>query len=113
MVREPKNKAKVLEEAFAGRADQKHHFKLYLVSGAKNSLRAIENLRALCEVYLADRYELEMIDVRKRPQAARRAQIVAAPTLVKELPLPIRRFIGDLSDVDRILWALDLSSTQE
>jgi len=65
-------------------------------------------LRKLCEEYLPDDYDLEVIDIYKDPAAAREEQIIAAPTLVKKLPVPIRKFVGDMSNTQKILFGLDL-----
>ena len=71
-------------------------------------MRAVYNLRKLCEEYLPDDYDLEVIDIYKDPAAAREEQIIAAPTLVKKLPVPIRKFVGDMSNTQKILFGLDL-----
>lgn len=82
--------------------------RLYVTGSSPRSARAIVNVRRLCEDRLPDRYELEVIDISRDPATARREQLVAAPTLVKLLPLPVRRFIGDMSNVDLLLRRLDL-----
>jgi circadian clock protein KaiB len=82
--------------------------RLYVTGLTPRSTRAIANLRALCEEFLAGRHELEVIDLYQQPELAQNAQLIAAPTLVKELPLPVRRLIGDLSDEQRVLVGLDL-----
>ena len=87
----------------------KYIFRLYVSGSSTRSLRAIYNLRKLCEEYLQDDYDLEVIDIYKNPDAARKEQIIAAPTLVKQLPQPLRRFIGDLSNTKKLLLALDIS----
>lgn len=87
----------------------KYIFRLYVSGSSTRSLRAIYNLRKLCEEYLQDDYELEVIDIYKNPDAAREEQIIAAPTLVKQLPQPLRRFIGDLSNTKKLLVGLDVS----
>jgi circadian clock protein KaiB len=71
-------------------------------------LRAIHNLKKLCDEYLADDYDLKVIDIYKNPDAAREEQIIAAPTLVRRLPQPLRRFIGDLSNTKKLLVGLDI-----
>ena len=71
--------------------------------------RAIENVRAICDEHLEGRYDLEVIDVYQQPALAKGEQIVAAPTLIKKFPLPLRRIIGDMSNRDRVLRGLDLS----
>ena len=75
---------------------------LYLTGSAAASARAVVNTRRFCERFLAPNYELQIIDIALQPQRLQQAQIVAAPTLVKTLPLPERRFIGDMSDVERL-----------
>lgn len=86
--------------------------RLYVTGNSHRSLRAVYNLKKLCEEYLPD-YDLEVIDIYKDPGAAREEQIIAAPTLVKKLPRPIRKFVGDLSNTQKILVGLDLYKRQE
>ena len=86
----------------------KYILRLYVTGSTGRSLKAVYNLRKICEEHLPDDYELEVIDIYKDPEAAREAQIVAAPTLVKKLPQPIRRFVGDLSNTQKILVGLDI-----
>jgi circadian clock protein KaiB len=83
--------------------------RLYVTGTTARSTRAITNLRQLCEQHLPDRYELEVVDVYQQPELAAREQLVAVPTLIKRLPLPLRRLVGDLSDRQRVLAGLDLS----
>jgi circadian clock protein KaiB len=83
--------------------------RLYIVGQATSCTLAIAAIKNICETYLKDRYELEVIDLYRQPLMAERDQIIAAPTLVKVLPAPLRRFIGDLSDTERVLVGLDLS----
>jgi circadian clock protein KaiB len=84
--------------------------RLYIAGMTPNSLRAIENLKKICQEHLEGRYELEVIDIYQNPVLAQGEQIIAAPTLIKELPLPLRKFIGDMSQTERILVGLDLRS---
>lgn len=72
-------------------------------------MRAIANIKKICDEYLPGRFELDVIDIYKDPGGGKSDQIIASPTLIKRLPLPLRRFIGDLSDTDRILLGLNLS----
>jgi circadian clock protein KaiB len=72
------------------------------------SIQAIDNLKKICEEQLHGRYTLEVIDISQQPDAVRKAEIIATPTLIKELPKPIRRIIGDLSNKERILVGLNL-----
>ena len=82
--------------------------RLYVTGTTARSTRAVANLRQLCEQHLADRYELEVIDIYQQPELAAREQLVAAPTLIKRMPLPLRRLVGDLSNRRRVLAGLDL-----
>ncbi len=82
--------------------------KLYVTGQTPKSERAIANMRRICEGELEEQYELVIIDVLERPQLAEDEKILATPTLTKELPLPLRRIIGDLSDSDKVLLGLDI-----
>jgi circadian clock protein KaiB len=82
--------------------------RLYVTGTTAHSARAIVNIRKFCEEHLAGRYELKVIDLSQDPALAKGEQIVAAPTLIKKLPLPLRRFIGDMSRTERLLVGLDL-----
>lgn len=82
--------------------------RLYVAGATPKSLAAFDNLKRLCEEHLADQYRIEVIDLLKNPQLAKGDQIVAVPTLVRKLPVPIRKIIGDLSDTERVLVGLDL-----
>jgi len=82
--------------------------KLYVTGTTPQSVRAIENIRHVCDEHLKGRYSLEVIDLYKNPNLAAGEQIIAAPTLVKQLPLPLRRIIGDMSNIDKVLVGLDL-----
>jgi circadian clock protein KaiB len=86
-----------------------YRFCLFVTGTTARSLRAIENARKLCDENLRGRYELEIVDVYEHPEATRDLQIIATPTLVKLSPAPLRRFIGDLADLDRLLAGLDLT----
>ena len=87
--------------------------KLYVTGKTANSERAIANLRRICDKELAGQYELSIIDVLERPQLAEDEKVVATPTLARELPLPLRRIIGDLSDTEQVLLGLDLQPRTE
>jgi circadian clock protein KaiB len=82
--------------------------RLYITGTTPRSASAIANVRNICEEHLKGRYELEVIDVSQRPELAEGEQIIAAPTLIKKLPLPLRRFFGDMSNTSNILIGLDL-----
>ena len=87
---------------------KKYLLKLFVTGQTPRSELAIENLRRICEEEFQNEYELIVIDILKRPQLAEDEKILATPTVVKELPLPIRRIIGDLSDNEKVLLGLDL-----
>jgi circadian clock protein KaiB len=88
--------------------DEVWHLRLYVAGTSPRSLRAFANLRHMCEEYLAGRYEIEIVDLEQRPGLARTDDIVAIPTLVRSLPAPRRRIIGDLSDTERVLLSLEV-----
>jgi circadian clock protein KaiB len=87
---------------------EKYLIKLYVTGRTPRAQQAIRNLEQICEKELDGRYELVVIDVLERPQLAEDEKILATPTVVKELPVPMRRIIGDLSDTERVLLGLDL-----
>ncbi len=96
------------EAAAADRDGARYVLRLYVAGTTPSSLRSIAMIKGVCEEYLAGRYDLEVIDLYQQPVLARGDQIIATPTLVKKLPKPLRKFIGDLSSVERILIGLDL-----
>jgi circadian clock protein KaiB len=81
---------------------------LYVTGSTPRSLKAISNLKRFCEENFPDEYELEIIDIYKNPEAVRDEQIIAAPTLIKVLPAPLRRFVGDLSNTQKLLVGMGL-----
>jgi len=86
---------------------------LYVTGQTARSVRAIANLRQLCDEQLGGEYDMTVIDVLERPQLAEDEKILATPTLIKELPLPIRRIIGDLADTEKVLIGLDVVGREE
>lgn len=98
------------EEALKGtRAHRVEYIlRLYVTGSTPRSLKAISNLKRLCEEYLPGAYDLKVIDIYKNPDAVREEQIIAAPTLIKQLPAPLRRFVGDLSNTQKLLIGLDI-----
>ena len=96
------------EAAVNGDRQSNYVLRLYVAGMSPRSRAAIDNLRAICEQNLPGRYALDVVDVYQQPEKAREAQLVVAPTLVKELPLPVRRLLGDLSNTDKVLVGLDL-----
>jgi circadian clock protein KaiB len=96
----------------AGRtqAEAQYELRLYVAGQTSRSLAAFANLKQICEEHLAGRYRIEVVDLIKNPQLAQGDQILAIPTLVRKLPEPIKKIIGDLSDTLRVLVGLDLRS---
>lgn len=99
------------EAAAATLDNARYSLRLYITGTTRNSERAIVNIRKICEEHLKGRYDLEIVDIFQHPTLAKGEQIIAAPTLIKHLPLPLRRFIGDMSQTERILLVLDLRKT--
>jgi circadian clock protein KaiB len=87
--------------------------KLYITGKTAKSERAIENLYGICEEELNGQYELKIVDVLENPQLAEDEKILATPTLIKELPPPFRRIIGDLSEKEKVLLGLDIVTTKK
>lgn len=106
--KKPKSAAKRFEKAVAGLGSGQYVLRLYVAGMTPRSTHAVDNLKRICEEHLAGRYELEVIDVYRRPTLAEAEQIIAAPTLIKKLPLPLRRLIGDMADTEKILVGLDI-----
>lgn len=98
------------EEALARSAESKYILRLYVAGMGPKSLQAIENLKRICEENLPGRYQLEIIDVYQYPIFAKDGQIIAAPTLIKELPPPLRKLIGSMADTEKVLVGMDLKS---
>ena len=92
---------------------QKFQLRLYIMGQSPRSRTAIENLKDLCKKELKGQYELTIIDVLERPQLAENEKIIATPTLIKDLPPPLKRVIGDLSNKEKVLLGLDLSPKSE
>ena len=96
-------------EKAALRPPAEHYvLRLYVTGMTARSARAVKNLQSICDEYLEGRYDLEVVDIYQQPVLTRGEQIIAAPTLIKKLPLPMRRIIGDMSNRERVLLGLDL-----
>ena len=104
----PRNIRALFERAGHPPGGERYILRLYVTGMTSRSSRAVGNLRAICDEYLEGRYELEVIDIYQQPVLTKGEQIVAAPTLIKKLPLPMRRIIGDMSNRERVLLGLDL-----
>jgi circadian clock protein KaiB len=89
---------------------KKWNLRLYVAGQTPKSITALANLKRICDEHMNGRYEIEVIDLMENPQLARRDQIVAIPTLVRELPSPLKRIIGDLSNTERVLVGLDVTA---
>jgi circadian clock protein KaiB len=101
-----------LSLTITGSDKEKYILRLYITGTTNRSVLAITNLKKICEEYLEGRYELEVIDLYQMPRLAKDEQIIAAPTLIKKLPLPFRRIIGDMSNKEKVLLGLDLKKLQ-
>jgi circadian clock protein KaiB len=86
----------------------KYVLRLYVTGTTPRSVQAIRNLKKICEEHLSGRYNLEVVDIYQQPVLAKGEQIIAVPTLIKRLPAPLRRFVGDMSDADKVLLGLDV-----
>jgi len=96
------------ERKLAQTQKEKYILRLYVAGTTSSSMRAIASVKKMCEEHLKNRYDLQVIDLYQQPTLAKGEQIIAAPTLIKKLPLPLRRMIGDFSDSERVLVGLDL-----
>ncbi len=107
---ESSDATEAFERALTSPSTESYLLRLYVAGTTPHSARAIANVKKVCDEHLSGRYELEVIDLYQQPQLAQGEQIIAAPTLIKKLPLPLRRIIGDLSKAERVLVGLDLRS---
>jgi len=105
---EAKGSEEVLNQAISGRQKEKYVLRLFITGTTSKSVLALTNLKRICEEYLEGRYDLEVIDLYQNPGLAKDEQIIAAPTLIKKLPLPFRRIIGDMSDIEKVLLGLEI-----
>ncbi len=113
MTKKVRDQVEVFERALKGSAEKTYVLRLYVAGVTPKSTEAILNIKKICEDHLKGRYELEVIDIYQQPILAAGEQIIAAPTLVRKLPPPLRKFIGTMTDVDRILVGLDLKPRGE
>ena len=105
-----KTSTEEFEKAAARRDRAKYVLRLYVAGMTPKSTRAIANVKRICNEHLVGRYELEVIDIYQQPKLAKGEQIIATPTLIKKLPLPFRKLIGDMSDTGKFLVGLDLKA---
>jgi len=108
-----KDSTQEFEKAHALEAGRKYVLRLYVTGTTPRSVRAITNIRKICDEHLKGDYDLEVIDIYQQPVLAKGEQIIAAPTMLKKLPLPLRRFIGDMSNTEQILLGLDLRAKKK
>ena len=113
MARRTPDAAKDLAKAAKQQQDARYVLKLYVAGITPKSEAAIRSVTEVCEEHLKDRYELEIVDIYQQPTLAKGEQIIAAPTLIKKLPLPLRRLIGNMANQDRVLVGLDLRAKDE
>jgi circadian clock protein KaiB len=105
-----KTSTAAFEKAAKKKDEAKYDLRLYVTGMTPKSSLAIANVQKLCEKYLKGAYELKVIDIYQQPKLAKGEQIIATPTLIKKLPLPLRKLIGDMSDTERFLVGIDLKS---
>jgi circadian clock protein KaiB len=112
-----KKKKDELEEHFTDAAkkvkSEKYLLRLYVTGTTPHSVQAISNIKRICEEHFKGRYDLEVIDLYQHPNLASGEQIIAAPTLIRKLPLPLRRVIGDMSNTEKVLFGLDLREIKD
>lgn len=111
MEEEPFDSYEEFEKALAEEKNTQYVLRLFIAGNSAKSAEAIDKIREICEKNLKGRYSLEVVDIYQQPDIARGEQIIAAPTLIKSLPLPLRRIIGNLSSEERILVGLNLTPT--
>ena len=109
----PRDLRALFEQAGEAPRGDRYILRLYVTGMTSRSSRAVSNLKAICEEYLEGRYDLEVVDIYQQPVLIKGEQIIAAPTLIKKLPLPMRRIIGDMSNRQRVLLGLDLVPSPE
>jgi circadian clock protein KaiB len=104
----PTNANKAFEDILNSTTKEKYILRLYVTGATPQSIKAITNLKKICEEHLKDCYSLEIIDIYQQPKLAEGDQIIAAPTLIKMLPFPLKKLIGDMSNTEKVLLGLDL-----
>ncbi len=105
---ETKDSTDEFEQLLKEKDNERYVLRLYVTGITPKSTRAIQNIKKICEENLNGHYELEVIDIYQQPTLAKNEQIIAVPTLIKKLPLPLRKLVGDMSDMERIVLGLDL-----
>ena len=113
MPKPPEDVTRAFEKALRDKDKAEYVLRLYVTGTSPKSIKAISAIKELCETHLAGRYDLLVIDTYQKPHMAKKDQIIAMPTLVKTLPHPLRRIIGNLTDREKVLVGLDLIEEQE
>ncbi len=113
MTQQQQSATEKFEQALTEPGSERYLLRLYVTGMTPRSTEAIERIKAICEEHLAGRYDLEVVDIYQQPSLAKGEQIVATPTLIKRLPPPLRRLVGDLSNKQRVLLGLDLREAPE
>lgn len=116
MTRKKQGKARRGAASKARARERKKHryaLRLYITGQTPRSLQSVENLRTLCDKYIPGQFDLEVVDIYQQPAMAAAGQIIAAPTLIKSMPPPLRRLVGDFSDSERVILGLDLRQIDE
>jgi circadian clock protein KaiB len=108
MTEHVKDSIRDFENALTQTGQIEYLLRLYVTGTTPKSVQAIANIRTICEKHLRGRYELEVIDIYQKPDMAKKDHVIALPTLIKRLPAPLRRIVGDLSNTDKVLVGLDL-----
>jgi circadian clock protein KaiB len=111
--KKPRSRTKEFEEAVANLGEGRYVLKLYVTGSTPRSAKAIANLKKICEEHLKGQYHLEVVDIYQQPTLAEGEQIIAAPTLIKQLPSPLRKLIGDMANKDKVLVGLDLRTKDD
>lgn len=103
-----RNDLEELESGLGANKSEVYVLKLYITGMTPNCRKAVENVKAICEKHLPNRYQLEIVDMYQAPEMAKEDQIIASPTLIRKWPTPIKRLIGDMSNTEKVLKGLDL-----
>jgi circadian clock protein KaiB len=113
IVKKPNDQFKAFEQAADEMAGQKYILRLYVAGVSPQSERAIRSVKEICEQRLKGRYDLEIVDIYQHPESLRNSDVVAVPTLIKSLPTPLRRLIGDMTNKEKLVVGLDLRPADE
>ena len=106
--KDEKGSKREFEESLKKAGKESYVLRLYVSGMTPKSLRAVANVKKICEEELSGRYVLEVVDIYQQPELAKQAEIVATPTLIKKLPLPLRRLVGNMANKEKVLVGLDL-----